>query len=45
MLFFDRANEIFRYIKGASKSKDGKVIVKNFGYLSLFQKKKSTSIG
>lgn len=37
MNFKDRVYNITRYIKGASQSKDGKVIVKNFGYLTLLQ--------
>lgn len=33
----DRVYNIIKNIKGASQSKDGKVIIKNFGYLSLLQ--------
>lgn len=33
----NRFYNITKYLKGASQSKDGKVIVKNFGYLTLLQ--------
>lgn len=37
MLFLERISNVFGYLKGASKSKDGRVIAKNFGFLSLLQ--------
>ena len=37
MRLSDRIHHGLSYIKGAGKSKDGKVIVKNFGYLTLLQ--------
>lgn len=37
MNYRERIKNIANYIKGASQSQDGKVIVKNFGYLSLLQ--------
>lgn len=37
MSFLKRILEIVGYLRGASRSKDGKVIAKNFGFLSLLQ--------
>ena len=33
----DRVRSILKYLKRSSQSKEGKVIVQNFGYLSLLQ--------
>lgn len=37
MTYLKRFSNILNYLKGASRTQDGKVIVKNFGYLSLLQ--------